>query len=350
MYKQIFNNTFNTIFEKKKILIKALSLYLFFHILASYFQINNIIYIEGKEEIQNYFIHFGTSFILYIVVLFVAITTHRIFILEEHSIPTWGYFRFTKREWSFIVSSIGIGIIAIIIVFAFIFAGTIFGKSGTLVGIGLSMIAITIIFSRLSLVFPSISIDKDISLGEAWNFTKEYKLLVYLSVIIFPVFFSILLGVVYGLVIKFLVSFVYSELTILYSLLEIFIAVFTISALSATYKYILEEHPEYFEIKSEIKVQLREYTIENTDDICKVTIPNVNDINFEYLKNKLKVQYFEIGYTNISLDKENSWMIKSGNSYILLSKINDEYKIETFKVEGPNFLDLLDLKDKNNDI
>ncbi len=344
MYEKIINMTFQSVFEKKIILIKAMAVYTLLMILIDYISMKNIVYIEGRAEIESGFLFFITALLTYFILLLVAISTHRILILGEESIPKWGLFEFSKREWSFIVNGLLMGLMVAAAIIPIILLGAPLGKAGGLLGMAAFLIVSFILISRFSLVFPAISVDNDMSLSDAWNYTKNYKLLVFITVILFPLIFSFIFGLVYGIAINFLSGILGLNLFFFNSLLNIFIGVFAISALSATYILICKEHPEFFETRCAKKedVELRETVVDINNHIYKAIIHDKNDISFEELVKKLKSQYLKLGFTNVVIDKSSSWMIKNpefNESYVLLSHINDEYVIEVYKTEMIEFID-----------
>lgn len=345
MYEKIINTTFKSVFEKKIILMKAMAVYTFLMILIDYINLKNVVYVEGRAEIESGFLFFITALLTYFILLLVAISTHRILILGKDSIPTWGLFEFSKREWSFIVNGLLMGLIVAAAILPVVLLGVSLGNTGVLLGIVVFLFVSFILISRFSLVFPAISVDDDMSLSDAWNFTKNYKLLVFITVILFPLIFSFVFGLIYGIAIKFLSGIFGLNLFFFNSLLNIFIGVFAISALSATYVLISKEHPEYFssrEIKED--VDLRETTVDIKDNIYKAVIHDKNNISFEELTDKLKIQYSKIGFSDIVIDKPTSWMIKNpeyNEAYVLLLHIKDEYVIEVYQTEMIDFIDEL---------
>ncbi len=344
MYEKIINMTFRSVFDKKTALIKAMAVYTVLMIAIDYINMNNIINIEGKAQIENGFLFFATSLLTYLVLLLVAISTHRVLILGENSIPKWGLFEFTKREWSFIVNGFLMGLIVAAIVIPAIFLGASLGKTGVMLGVIVFIIVSFVLVSRFSLVFPAISIDKEITLSEAWNYTKNYKLLVFVTVILFPMVFTFVFGLVYGIAIGFLSGVLGLNLFFFNSVLNIFIGVFAVSALSATYVLVSKEHPEYFKTRTAQgeDIKPRQTTVDIKDNKYKAFIHDKNNILFEDLIEKLKKQYFKLGFTDVVIDKSSSWMIKNphyNDAYVLLSHINDEYIIEVYQTEMIDFID-----------
>lgn len=317
MYKKIVSLTFLPVFENKMVLIKALLIPLLVIVGL------NII---SKLYPENWPIHIFTIIVTLTVNIVIAITTHRILLLGKESVPKWGHFAVGKREFSFFIASILIGIVCIpILLLALI----------PYAGIFIAVIGMLIVFSRLSLMFPSIAIDKPLGMQEAWDFTKEYKLLTLFTIIIFPTIFTAIVGIVYTLVIKFLMGVVSEHLFVLFALLDVFMTVFVVSALSATYRVINEEHPEYFEIKKDKEVNQNEIVITSNGEEF---IVNTQDfpLNFESIKAELIRQYENLGFNNIVVDKEDSWMAKNPentNAYIALSTNTNGYTIEAYNVQ-----------------
>ena len=131
------------------------------------------------------------------------------------------------------------------------------------------------------MVFPSIALDKELTFKQAWNYTKSYKMLCFITIIVFPGLFSIIFGLVYGLVIGFLMKVISPQLDVLYTVLNVFINVFMISALSNTYKHIMSENPEF----DEIKVKSTKITQLSINDYDAIELEPYYEITFDILKN-----------------------------------------------------------------
>ncbi|MHC3994427.1 hypothetical protein ACXWTF_06320 [Thiomicrolovo sp. ZZH C-3] len=341
----------SSVFEKHMVLIKALTIYLVFMIIIDYVNLNNTTDVNGNPEAASLSLFFITAIAGWIIYIMVAISCHRIFILGENSIPKWGLYKFTKREWLFLLNGILLGLLIILISFAVFTLDASMESIGFIVSATIIGVISSIIISRVSLVFPAISVDRKITLSDAWYFTRQYRLFVYFSVILFPVLFSFVFGFVYGLAIKLISSIIHYELFFLYSVLNIVIAVITISALSATYKIIIEEHPEYLEPDNKEEDEaIRETTVVSNDKNHKIVIHDKGDITFEDLKAKLMSQYSRLGFSDTAIDKPGSWMIKNpqdNDTYVLLSHRNDEYIIEVFQNEMIGFLDQIICESSN---
>jgi len=321
MYKKIINVSFNSVFEKKDALSKALLIPLVLFIILD---------ILLKNPTSG-FVYFIIMLITFALSVTVAITTHRILLIDDYPVPKWGFYKFSSREWSFVFNSFLLGIMIVIpsIIFLLI----------PYVGFFLTLIYGIVIFSRLSLVFPSISVDEDMDFSTSWRISKEYKLLMVLMVVIMPIFISAVVGFVYGTVIKYLAQVISPHFLLLGSVLNIIITVFVISFLSATFKYLKETRPEIFNTNMEYEnKEIENIEHMESDGLIKIMIPDNYDTSFDQLKNELYEQYSILGFTSEVLDKDNSWMIKNPdvqNSYVSLSILDNRFKVEVFNSTQP---------------
>jgi hypothetical protein len=158
-----------------------------------------------------------------IVQTFIAITTHRIILLGQDSIPKWGLYKWSFRETFFTFHLIGLFVLMLVAKFLILIP---------YVGWITAIILIYWIFPRLSLAFPGIAVDQAISFKLAWRLTKNHQLLMFLVVIVFPLI--LLLPVIpltfvphTSVIITFLISLA---------------TVFMVAALSLTYKMIYQEY------------------------------------------------------------------------------------------------------------
>ena len=81
---------------------------------------------------------------------------------------------------------------------------------------------------RLSLVFPGIAVDKGVTFGLSWELTRDYQLLMFLVVVVFPLLLVIPFYLLDMLPYTFAIS----------SVLSTFAVVFEIAALSMAYQLI----------------------------------------------------------------------------------------------------------------
>ncbi len=151
-----------------------------------------------------------------------AVTTHRVVLLGPKSIPKWGTLSWSKRETLFALHILGLGIVVIpLAIFSLV----------PVIGVVLVICSVFWVIGRLSLVFPAIAIDQGVSYIYSWNITKNYQLLMVLVVIVFPILL---------LAPALLLSFIpYGFIGT--SILSTFATVFTVAALSVTYKEVFQE-------------------------------------------------------------------------------------------------------------
>lgn len=337
MYTQITKKTFDLLFEKKYQLMKALLIPFILLTIIEYYSTP-----EVKESIgmASFYVLLGISFFITIIM---SITVHRILLLDENETPSLGIWKFGHREVTFILKAIAltllIGLVAVILFFILSLFEKIMGSflSETVSTIFVVCAAIIILgffgmtLSRLSLVFPAIAIDKEIDFADAFNISKNHKLLIFVCVIVIPVIFGLLVGLVYGLAIGFLMNLISQKLSVLLSLLNIFITVFTIAFLSTSYEYVIRQQVEEVE-----KEELKEVEYIDGENSYKINIDNGYEITFDELKEILLKQYEDLGFTHIKLNKEDSWLLKNPEiekAYVLLTNKNKQYTVETFNIE-----------------
>lgn len=324
MYKQIIDGSFNKVFENKKALFDALIIP-FFILLAFDFLV-----MENPDDKTIRMFSFAFSIIIGITV---AITTHRVLLLGANSVPKWGIFRFSKRELKFFLYSVAFMLMAIVLVFL---ASLIPFSFIVVIPIFL------LVFPRLSLVFPAIAVDDKFDFSDSLEYTKNYKLLTLVTVFVIPVVVAIIVTLVYGLVIGFLSGVISPKLNILYSLLNIIITVFMISCLSSTYKNIRQkvDGEKSLEIKEEDELESVSTEVYLNEDTYRLFISTKIDESFEYIKNQIIEDYKALGFENIVIDKENSFMLKNEEevgSYISLTLKEGKYLVEVYNSAKPYF-------------
>ncbi|MEJ2754539.1 MAG: hypothetical protein P8104_01560 [Gammaproteobacteria bacterium] len=161
------------------------------------------------------------KFLKCIPLTLIAITTHKIILDGPNSVPSWGINRFGTREFKFIGNQFLVFIVALpTLVLAYI----------PHLGIFIMITAIAYIVGRLSLVFPSIAIGEDIGLKDSWEATKNYKLMMVVVVVLFPLILRLLEETLKLLPGMFWIGFLTSPLTI----------IFVVSSLSSAYKIVME--------------------------------------------------------------------------------------------------------------
>lgn len=350
MYKEIFKRTLDLLVAKKNILIKALIIpFIILTIIENYFPTDMRSITLGAE---NTFSNSLLPLILisFLISVLMSITVHRILLLPENKTPTFGILTLSKRELTFMLKVIYMTIF--LVLFALIlYVGLLFlAKSiinalfGSFVAnifatvfIVIIGISVLILFSRMSLTFPTIAVDKPIGLFDSLTLTKNHKTLVFFTVVVIPLILATLLSFVYGLAIEFLMALISQKLSVLYSLLNVFITVLIIAFISVTYEYLINHQP----IKEE--KPLGEPEITRSDNSFKISIDDRYNLSFESLKEELFNQYNKMGFENIVIDKPNSWMLKnieSDKAYIMLSHKDNFYEVETFNIEKEPILDI----------
>lgn len=128
------------------------------------------------------------SIVNMVAYIYIAIVVHRCILIGSESFPPWGIGAWSNRETSFFFYSLGIGFITIIpcLILSFLILPL---DSGT--PMIFRMLPGLYLMARLSLVFPSIAVDKDISFRESWKLTKKHHLLVVLLVGLVPLLLNL---------------------------------------------------------------------------------------------------------------------------------------------------------------
>lgn len=334
MYRKIIIETFDNIFKNAKYLVPKLIIPTFLISLITYF-VPQFITIEAVENIDLKTldpvllqISIVSSIILIMANISIAVTTHRVSILGEKSVPTFGSLIFGFREFKFLFRSILFGFFIGIITFLIMLI--------PIAGIFLVPIVLIILTSRLSLIFPAVSCDEKMSFFQSWKYTKDFKLLTILMVIIFPIIFSLTVGIVYTFAIEFLIKLVSPHMAFLYSILNVFIMVFTISGLSSVYNHI---RPRV--VNNAIKKEeepLREIIQSSRKGVHKIILDDRYDIDFQTLKKELKEQFTKLGFDQTAYERPNAWLVKTLNddeAYISLRYDDNNYTIQAKNTEEP---------------
>jgi hypothetical protein len=168
-------------------------------------------------------VRLGLSLLGIIVHTIFAVTTHRITLLGPQSVSRWGIFSWSRRETSFFLHLFGLGFMMVpLAVLAII----------PVVGWTIAFGAMFWLAGRLSLVFPAIAVDHEITFKKSWQMTDRHQALMLFVVIVFPLLLSapaILLAT--WIPAAFLVTSVLTSLS----------TVFTVATLSAAYRFIYQD-------------------------------------------------------------------------------------------------------------
>lgn len=150
-----------------------------------------------------------------------AITAHRFVLLGSGSFSKWGIGSWSKREIFFFLH-----IIALILVFIPLMLLNFIPMIGGVIALIIYVWA----SSRLSLVFPGISIDKGVSFKISWWFTKNHQKLMLSVIVIVPVIFAIP---------ALIVSFI-PHSDIINQIITVAATIFEVAALSMAYQHIIQ--------------------------------------------------------------------------------------------------------------
>lgn len=333
MYRKIILETFDNIFKNSSTLLLKLIIPTIIISAANFFipqfltqELLNKAYNQELNLTLLIFI-FLIGFILTMANISIAITVHRVLILGKNSIPRFGSFIFGLREFKFLLKTIILGIfIAILSFFVLLIP---------YVGIYILPILLIILVSRLALVFPALACDEKMSFIQSWRYTKNFKLLTIIMVVIFPLLFSFVVGFIYSLAIEFLIKLISPHMVILYSFLNIFITLFTISALSSIYKII---KPNLFNKIPKKEESLREIIQSSRKGIHKIIIDDREKVDFEQLKKELAEQFNKLGFTETAYARKNSWLVKNKDdeeAYVSLRHDGSNYTIQAKNTEQP---------------
>lgn len=209
--KKVILEAFFCVDKYKQILVKALAIP--FVILLA-IDASSLLYLHPVLSWALTVLGIGVQAVL-------AITTHRVLLLGPSSVSTWGITSWSKRETSFVLHVIGLGLLMIPIAFTAMIP---------IVGILVAIVLICWVTGRLSLVFPGIALDKEMSFKLSWEMTKNYQMLMFLVVIPFPLLLAIPTIILNFIPHTFLLS----------SFISTFLIVFQVAALSMVYQLISE--------------------------------------------------------------------------------------------------------------
>lgn len=240
MIRKIMKETLHAIFIKRWAIIKTMLPYLIIMMIIDEVTRSSSerLAMDQAYEYDMYyvFIALGISFV---VSFLIAVKTHRVLLLNERDIADNEFLTIGFKEFKFLFASIILTLIASLGPIILIALFTVL-KINIYLGLAIGIIFSSYIVSRLSLVLPSIAIERDMTFKESWELTREFKFLSYFIIILYPIIISLVLGLVYGFAIKFLSALLSVNLDILMVVLNVCITVLIISALSVLYQNIVE--------------------------------------------------------------------------------------------------------------
>ena len=156
-----------------------------------------------------------------IPVTLIAVTTHRIILLGPESVPAWGINRFGRSEIKFTLAQfvVIIFLAPVMVLFFIPFVGPILG-----------MVAAAYMLGRMSLVFPSIALQRKFDFKDSWDATKNHKFMMFVVVAVFP----FVLGMI-----EFMLDRI-QGIAIVVQAISLFTMVYVVAALSIAYRIVME--------------------------------------------------------------------------------------------------------------
>jgi len=234
MYKEILTKSLSDIFEKYQRLIQVLFFPTLVLMALDYAMLH---YVSQEDRTLNIVLAL-LSFL--VANVFIIVNVHRVLLLGDNSVAKFGTYIFSKRE--FRVIGLYFGILFLVGIPTGLIVAILSSALNPVISFVFLLPVLVYIMSRISLVYPATAIDNyEFSLLDSWELTSRYKLLCFVTLIIYPILFALGVGIVYGLVIKLFSWIIGTDLSILYTLLNVVISVFIVSALSNTYKYIIAQ-------------------------------------------------------------------------------------------------------------
>ncbi len=173
-----------------------------------------------------------STFIWIIWFIVIAVTCHRVILLDDAELKDFQVFRFSKREWRFLGWTMVLSLLGMVIL-------TLFANLKSLFYIDVNnvffykyiwMLPAYYFMSRFSLVLPACALDHSISLRQAWRLTTGNGWRIFVIVVILPIILSLVSDFIFPQTItitNFLNSIFYPLITII-----------EISALSLSYRFL----------------------------------------------------------------------------------------------------------------
>jgi hypothetical protein len=176
-----------------------------------------------QDKTTSTFLSFLSIGVGLIVQTVIAITIHRVILLGSEQVTSENIYQWSKRETRF-----ALHLVALILFMGSIgIVALVFNIFGLIIGPFLSLW----VFSRCSLVFPAIALNKEFSFEHSWKLTSEHQLQMFLVVLAFPFLLNMPLFFLKQI----------NGLWMIASILSTLSVVFTIAALSVSYECIVEK-------------------------------------------------------------------------------------------------------------
>lgn len=177
--------------------------------------------LDSGEEITLLSVAVGlVGLVLHVMI---AVTTHRVAILGLVSVSISSVLNWTQRETLFFAYAVAIEVFVYLMQF-------------TPVLLILPMLLLFVYMTaRLSLIFPSIALDRPVSLSKAWRLTEHYGWDMFLIVVLYPVLLFMPVTVIFGLL-----QSDHLFVKLLSDVFYILITMITITMLSLAYREIIK--------------------------------------------------------------------------------------------------------------
>jgi len=264
---KIISGAFVFLWENKKRVLRALlvPVAVLFTIEISPLIINFAAYLEKIPFFLAILFSLGSSVIYYAAYVLFAITCHRLVLMKNTSVPAYGMFSWTRREWWFLAYLIILPLVYFLSVALFLMAKgllmefdikiesfqMLFAKGdGMVLLILLVALPSVYIFSKFSLLLPATAVDRDVDVDWAWKTSRKNGWRLIIIIVLLPLVFGLLQG---GLI---LMGTIWPENTIsmliessTYLLVYLILLAIQIVALSLSYKHLTEN--EVIEVKEE---------------------------------------------------------------------------------------------------
>ena len=191
----------------------------------------------------------GVEFFLYILVNSIvyvcfAVTCHRLVLLGGDSVPRLGIFRWSQREFRFLLWGLKIGVVFFILFMIILLSVyVVFDPEEELITPILVIILAPFAYflSRVILLFPSTAADKDYDLRWAYKLTEGNGFQMMAIVVLIPLTMT---GI------DELIKYLYGEgkiISLLMLALAYIVTVFEIAAISLSYKYLTNKNVDWGE-------------------------------------------------------------------------------------------------------
>ena len=261
MYKKLIMKSIKDILDNYEVIGKSLVIPTLLLLVLNF---TSSAFTNGNEKFSIVSLFF--IFLSILVDIVILITVHRILILGDESVPKWGIQKFEQREFNFFLKYLMVAAIFILVAVLSTALLQLLGIN-IFVAVFLSMVVCAIYLSRITLVFPAIAVDTQMTFKESFEYTKNFRLLIFVTVIVFPILFSVIIGGIYTFIISMLAASISSHLNLLLVLLNVVISVFLVSALSNTYIYISETLSEQNQIQDNYDDESEDNQDEDNQDI-----------------------------------------------------------------------------------